>query len=135
MNIIVCLDDKNGMMFNRRRQSADRILRARMLDLVGDGVLWMNAYSAQQFSEKARILVNADFTQHAADQDYCFVENADDLPPASCIHRLIVYRWNCVYPADVHFPEAYFQGGITCICRTDFEGNSHKKITEEIYQR
>ena len=28
MNIIICLDDNNGMMFNKRRQSQDRILRA-----------------------------------------------------------------------------------------------------------
>ena len=28
MNIIVCLDDKNGMMFNKRRQSQDKLLRS-----------------------------------------------------------------------------------------------------------
>ena len=28
MNIIVCLDDKNGMMFNKRRQSLVNLLRS-----------------------------------------------------------------------------------------------------------
>lgn len=36
MNIIVCLDDKNGMMFNKRRQSQDKILRNSIKDIVKD---------------------------------------------------------------------------------------------------
>ena len=27
MNIIVCLEDKNGMMFNKRRLSQDKVIR------------------------------------------------------------------------------------------------------------
>ena len=34
MNIIVCLDDKNGMMFNKRRQSQDKLLRSDIKELV-----------------------------------------------------------------------------------------------------
>jgi hypothetical protein len=135
MHIIVCLDDKNGMMFNRRRQSSDRILRCRMMDLVGDGVLRMNTYSAQQFSNEDNIYAGDDFIDQAADTDYCFVENAKDLPPVSLIHSLTVYRWNCAYPADVRFPAAYFENDMKCICRSDFEGSSHKTITEETYRR
>ena len=30
MIIMVCVDDNNGMMFNKRRQSQDRVLRQRM---------------------------------------------------------------------------------------------------------
>ena len=33
MVLIVCVDDHNGMMFNHRRQSQDRILRADILNL------------------------------------------------------------------------------------------------------
>lgn len=45
MIVMVCVDDKNGMMFNKRRQSQDRVLRQHMLELAGDKKLWMNAYS------------------------------------------------------------------------------------------
>ena len=45
MILIVCVDDHNGMMFNHRRQSQDRILRADILELTGGKKLWMNAYS------------------------------------------------------------------------------------------
>ena len=33
MILIVCVDDHNGMMFNHRRQSQDRILRGDILEL------------------------------------------------------------------------------------------------------
>ena len=36
MIVMVCVDDKNGMMFNKRRQSQDRVLRQHMLELAGD---------------------------------------------------------------------------------------------------
>ena len=39
MNIIVCVDDKNGMMFNKRRQSKDRILIADAIKEVADDKL------------------------------------------------------------------------------------------------
>ena len=48
---IVCVDDHNGMMFNHRRQSQDRVLRADILELTGGKKLWMNAYSRKQFAE------------------------------------------------------------------------------------
>ena len=35
MILIVCVDDHNGMMFNHRRQSQDRILRGDILELTG----------------------------------------------------------------------------------------------------
>ena len=60
MVLIVCVDDHNGMMFNHRRQSQDRILRADILELTDGKKLWMNAYSKKQFAESdtARIRVN-----------------------------------------------------------------------------
>ena len=44
MIVIACLDDNGGMMFNHRRQSQDRVLRAHIAALVGDARLWMNHY-------------------------------------------------------------------------------------------
>ena len=45
MNIIVCLDDKNGLMFNKRRQSQDKVLRANIKELIKNQNLFMNEYS------------------------------------------------------------------------------------------
>ena len=54
MILIVCVDDHNGMMFNHRRQSQDRVLRADILELTGGKKLWMNAYSRKQLRRVMR---------------------------------------------------------------------------------
>ena len=63
MIIIACVDQRNGMLFNRRRQSQDRVLRQHILEETADSQLWMNPYSARQFREvpAGRITVDEDF--------------------------------------------------------------------------
>ena len=87
MILIVCVDDHNGMMFNHRRQSQDRVLRADILELTDGKKLWMNAYSKKQFAESdtARIRVNETFLDAAGDGEFCFVENAD---VSGCVERI-----------------------------------------------
>ena len=45
MIVIVCLDDKKGMMFNHRRQSRDQAVTDRIQKICAGKKLWMNAYS------------------------------------------------------------------------------------------
>ena len=40
MKVIVCVDDKGGVMFNHRRQSQDRVLRERILGMTAGQTLW-----------------------------------------------------------------------------------------------
>lgn len=40
MIIIACTDDNQGMLFNHRRQSQDRVQRQRMLQRTGGAKLW-----------------------------------------------------------------------------------------------
>ena len=49
------------------------------------------------------------------------------------IEKIILYRWNRVYPADVHFPIDF--SGWKLVQAEEFAGSSHEKITEEIYER
>lgn len=133
MKIIVCLDDKGGMLFNKRRQSSDRLLRERVLRLTAGSRLWMNAYSKKQFTEETTVFADEQFLEKAVQGDYCFVENTDILPFADKIETMIVYRWNTVYPADVRFPLSVLDGK-RLISTDEFEGYSHKRITEEIYE-
>ncbi len=53
MKLIVCLDDKNGMMFNNRRQSRDKILIENMLELCKDKKLYTSEYSSKLFPENS----------------------------------------------------------------------------------
>ena len=47
MKLIVCLDDNNGMMFNKRRQSRDRVLVENVVELCKSEKLYTNEYSAK----------------------------------------------------------------------------------------
>ena len=82
MKIIVCVDNQNGMMFNRRRQSQDRVLRKRILELTGGKKLWMNAYSQKQFlqvngnmskeqEQSGQIQADEAFLEKAGPGEYC----------------------------------------------------------------
>ena len=54
----------------------------------------MNSYSSKQFTEEySGIRVCDDFIRQANDDEYCFVENPDDLVNAE-ISQIVIYRWN-----------------------------------------
>ena len=134
MKLIVCLDDQNGMLFNRRRLSKDRNLRNRILQSIEGKSLWMNAYSAGQFSDiNARLNVDEQFLQKAGPDDYCFVENTDVSTCLDRVTELIVYRWNRLYPNDTVFPMERFHRWEKA-SSSDFSGSSHDCLTEEVYR-
>ena len=133
MKLIFCLDDRNGMMFNQRRQSQDRILRARILSYLGDSRLFMSEYSAKQFEKSDNIVVNDKYLKKAKANDFCFIEDGDfDLGNAD---EIIIYRWNRHYPADKYFTANISSLGFELYSSEDFEGSSHEKITEEKYKK
>ena len=133
MKLIVCLDNAGRMLFNGRRQSKDRALRQRVLQLACQSKLWMNGYSAKQFDEPAAIAVDESFLDKAQESDYCFVENTDISAYALQVCEVIVYRWNRDYPGDVRFPAELFADRWELISREEFPGASHDSITEEVY--
>ena len=79
MKLIVCVDDQNGMAFNHRRQSQDRVLVERIEDLVADSTLRMAPYS-QKFFSGENIVASSSYLSDADVDDYCFVE-VDDMRP------------------------------------------------------
>lgn len=133
MIIIVCLDDRSGMLFLKRRQSQDSALRQKLLARTAGSVLWMNRYSAGQFTE-GTFRVDEQFLEKAGAGEYCFVENVDILPCLDRIEGVIVYRWNRHYPSDVKFPVDAFIGRWRLVDTQEFPGTSHDLITEEVYE-
>ena len=135
MRVIVCLDDRNGMLFNRRRQSRDRRVVEDILRELGEKRLLVNGFSAPLFERAGdRIRVEDDPLAAAGLEDVCFVENLLLAPWAAAIERLTVYRWNRVYPADMRLDLA-LESGWHLAAASDFPGFSHEKITKEIYER
>ena len=49
MKLIVCLDNKNGLCFNKRRQSQDRRLRDFIKAMTKDSKLYMNFYTYELY--------------------------------------------------------------------------------------
>ena len=132
MKLIVCVDKSNGMLFNNRRQSQDKVLREKLLSLVGEDRLFLNAYSARQFENNEKLTVCEDFLAMAGEDDFCFVENAEI--PADKVDEIYLFQWNRDYPADVYF-SLDLNSDYKKIKTEDFAGYSHEKITLEIYQK
>ena len=120
MTIFICLDDADGLAFNHRRQSRDRVLCEHIAALSQKGVLRMNASSFPLFSgiNAPNICAEDDFMQHAQPNYLGFASH------------LTVFRWNRRYPADLHFsvPECWKK-----VREIEFEGSSHPTITQEDY--
>ena len=139
MRVILTLDDQNGMMFNHRRQSRDRVLLERLVDLAGrlirggDGRLLMSPYTAGLFPDgvPAGTVSADDFLSRAGNADVCFVEDASLLPYQSLIPQLFVFRWNRDYPSDRRLDLDL--SGWSRTVEDEFPGFSHKVITLEQY--
>lgn len=136
MIIIICLDDNGGMLFNRRRQSQDRFLRQQILTETAGSKLWMNSYSAKQFTEEpaGNIVVDEDFMDKAPPGDFCFVENIGPAAYEEKIEKIILYKWNRKYPGDFYFDIPLEEHGWRLIETDEFAGHSHDKITKEVYE-
>ena len=132
MNLIVVLDDRDGMTFNHRRQSRDRNLTARILERC-DGRLIVHPFSADLFAgSNAALTVTETPLADAGPGEWCFAETGSLAPAKERIERLIVYRWNRVYPADQKFDLSLSELKLTS--KTDFAGYSHPTLTEEVYE-
>lgn len=135
MIVIVCLDDKKGMMFNHRRQSRDQAVTDRIQKVCTGKKLWMNPYSDQLYGslEGTDIVVKRDFLSPARSGEFCLAESDYLMPFIEKIEQIIVYWWNRTYPADVYLDLALSQWERKE--RYEFSGTSHEKITEERYER
>ena len=135
MTIYVCLDDRNGMQFNRRRQSRDAALLEDLRVSVPE------VLTIDPFSEK--MILDAGIPYALAPDDlaqlppgsHFFVENrkAEVLLPLA--RRLVIYRWNRHYPADLRWGTDPKDAGFTLVEQCEFPGSSHETITKEVYTR
>ncbi len=131
MTLVACVDNGLGLQFNSRRQSQDRVLRKKLLDMV-DSRLLMNPYSAKMFGFHEKIMVSDRFLSDAGPDDWVFIEDESYISYAEKIEKIVLFRWNRDYPRDLYFT---FPGQWHLVSQEDFSGNSHENITMEMYQR
>lgn len=130
MILIMCLDPKNGLMFNNRRQSFDRCVQKMILEHAVNRSFVVAQYSKKKFP-------NADAVEKLSDtiDGVCFAETEElALSSAQFADKIIVYRWDKTYPADTYFPMDLLEE-YSLLETLEFEGYSHECITEEIYVR
>ncbi len=129
MVLIVCTDDKNGMMFNNRRQSKDVLVIADLIEIIGENKLYCSEYTAKLFNDfEFKPNICNDFN-NLSDDSYVFIENPNDIPKN--ITKIIKYLWNRHYPSDKKFNINILDFKLES--SYEFCGKSHEKITREIY--
>lgn len=134
MIAVVCIDDGNGMLFNRRRVSRDRVQQEDLLRLSDESKLWINGFSAKLFEPfAAKVVVDEAFLQLAGAGEFCFVEDQPLQPWLERLEGVILYRWNRRYPSDTVFDLDL--SDFVCQERLEFAGSSHEIITRETYIR
>ncbi len=135
MYAAVCLDDRNGILFNMRRQSMDRRQREDLRELLAGEILHLSPYSYPIFAELPGFQLAAadDFAENRRQTDWCFFESGKINLYIRQIEKLVIYRWNRRYPADVFFEDDLSAFSLREI--REFPGSSHEKISRMIYER
>ncbi len=136
MHLIAIVDENLGMAFNRRRQSRDRLLTARICALAGEHTLWLSPYSLTLFDNscRARLCADEQFLERARPGELCLTELTSPAQVQARVERLTLFRWNRSYPADVQLGLS-LERGWRLISREEFAGASHPRITQEAYER
>ena len=79
---IAIVDNSMGTLFNHRRQSRDRVLVQRILEITRGHALWMDAYTAALFEPLSPgIHVDERFYERAASGEFVLAET---IPPGAC---------------------------------------------------
>ena len=129
MTLYICLDDRNGLQFNKRRQSRDSaVLEDIRSQLRGN--LLIEPFSEKLIRESEIPYVLAPETA----EDYF----AEDIPAQEVLEetcKIVIYRWNRHYPSDIRWEPDLAAMGFTLQETTEFPGTSHEKITREVYAR
>lgn len=135
MILIVCVDERNGMMFNNRRQSKDKVLIAHILEKTKNHKLWITNFSKDIFNsdDANNVIIDDYFIEKIGKEDYCFIENTDVKTLINKVDKIIVYNWNRHYPADQYLDINFDEWVVNS--EVEFSGYSHEKITEKTYIR
>ena len=134
MKLIVCIDEKGGMLFNGRRQSSDSMVIKRIFEFTEPHIIWMKQYSQMLFNDHIRTRIDDDCLAKADLQDYCFLEDEDPTTFFADVEEIVIFCWNRLYPADLFFPVNLVKEKWGLAYTEEFAGSSHDRITMEVYR-
>ena len=125
MILITCINNSNGIMFNKRRVSKDALLIERLKGITKENKIYVSEYSKPLFDGFDNLVLSI---EDLTNNDFYFLEDEDY---TGNIDKIIIYKWNRDYPADKYFDIDL--SSYELISTQDFQGSSHDLITEEIY--
>ena len=134
MKLIVCVDDRGGMLFNKRRLSSDRIVTEKIIALCNGEKLLVNPYSYKLFPATENIVCIEEPTL-AAKEEWCFAEDWDVSVVLHKVNKIVIFHWNRTYPSDLRFPLDMVRSKWHMEHSEEFPGHSHPRITMEVYSR
>ena len=136
MTVFVCIDDRGGMLFNKRRLSKDKAVIHDIEKEVTDDVLYITEFSEALFADSnVSALSVSDPLFCASENDFVFIENMALKSYIDKIDKLIIYKWNRRYPFDLSLDIDPRNDGFYLESESSFKGNAHDKITKEIYKK
>lgn len=129
MTLYICLDDRNGLKFNKRRQSRDAAVLEDIRSQIAGTLL------IESFSEKLIQEAEIPYVLPPETADDYFAEDVPSEEILNQVEKIVIYRWNRHYPADVRWNPDFSALGFTLGETTEFPGTSHEKITREVYEK
>lgn len=127
MTLYICLDDRNGLQFNKRRQSRDAVLLEDIRGQLSGPLL------IEPFSEKLIREAQIPYVLPPETADDFFAENVPTEELLESCEKVVIYRWNRHYPADIRWDPDLTERGFSLSETVEFPGKSHEKITREVY--
>lgn len=135
MTSIITLDTNNGLLFNKRRLSQDKVVTADIISQASGTNLYVTPYSYKLFPEGTPCTpLNNPYTL-ADKQAVIFAEDINPVKYIDIIDTFVVYLWNKEYPSDVRFNVNLQELGFRVTNRVDFSSNTHPNITRLIFSR
>ena len=129
MTLYICLDDRNGLKFNKRRQSRDAALLKDIRSQIAGNL------RIEPFSEKLIQEAEIPYVLPPETAEDFFAEDVPSEELLNQTERLVISRWNRHYPADVRWNPDFSTLGFSLVETTEFPGTSHEKITREVYEK
>ena len=88
MNLIVCIANNNGIMFNKRRVSKDALLIERLKGITKENKIYVSEYSKPLFDGFDNLVLSI---ENLTNNDFYFLEDEDY---NGNIDKIIIYKWN-----------------------------------------
>ena len=134
MTAIVCVEDRGGILFLKRRVSRDREVYRDIAENYDK--VYMTSYSLPLFDGvKINTGVRLLPISEGERGEVCFVESGEIADNIYKISRLVIYRWNRTYPSDVKLEFDPEEMGFKLVSTNELVGYSHEKITKNIYEK